>query len=161
MNRQEFFRALEEGFATLDIEERESLLADYEEHIQISMASGKTEEEALAHIGDPRHIVASYFEENRLDAALHGLDDENSRKRIQWKALFSTLWQIIILVLSALFILFSGIAIIVYIFNWISIGQVIVYQLFLCCVLIGIALLLSSLLASTWRQFITRKGASQ
>lgn len=59
--KKEFLEKLESGLSHLSDAERNDILYDYEEHFQIGMERGETEEEMIKKLGNPSTIVAQYL----------------------------------------------------------------------------------------------------
>ncbi|MDR7870607.1 MAG: DUF1700 domain-containing protein [Tissierellaceae bacterium] len=84
MNRHEFLRQLRHSLYGLSEEEINDIILDYEEHFQIGLSKGKSEEEISKELGNPRDIARNYIntsttqKEPRLDSNLNN----NSRKFI-------------------------------------------------------------------------------
>lgn len=57
MNKEQFLKLLNKGIKNLPEEEREDILRDFEEHFQIGLAEGKTEEEISRSLGSPKQIA--------------------------------------------------------------------------------------------------------
>ncbi|MCF6460909.1 HAAS signaling domain-containing protein [Clostridium sp. Cult3] len=60
MNRIEFMEQLRNGLKGISEEEIEDILYDYEEHFDIGLSKGKTEEEIAKELGNPRNISKTY-----------------------------------------------------------------------------------------------------
>ena len=58
MKREEFLKALEERLQVLNRQEREDIVSEYRQHIELRMESGLTEEEAIGDFGDLDELVA-------------------------------------------------------------------------------------------------------
>src|ERR1700759_257280 len=57
MNRMTFLRALHEGLAGLPERDIDEILADYNSHFEEGLASGRSEAEVAAALGDPRRLA--------------------------------------------------------------------------------------------------------
>ncbi|GAK40173.1 DUF1700 domain-containing protein [Paenibacillus urinalis] len=57
MNRRMFMTALERELRLLDEGERMELLSDYEQHFEMGLAEGKTEEDISRELGHPRELA--------------------------------------------------------------------------------------------------------
>lgn len=60
MNRKEYLDRLRISLQGLPIAEIEDILSDYEEHFDIGISKGKSEEEISKELGDPREVASSY-----------------------------------------------------------------------------------------------------
>ena len=60
MGKTEFMSRLAGALDFMSREERDDILYDYEEHFRIGFENGKTEEEIVASLGDPRFIAKQY-----------------------------------------------------------------------------------------------------
>ncbi len=60
MNRDEFIGILRNELSGIPKEEIEDILYDYEEHFEIGIHKGKTEEEIAKELGNPKNIAKSY-----------------------------------------------------------------------------------------------------
>ena len=58
MNKESFLKELQSGLAVLAESEQQDILAEYAQHIDMRMASGLTEEEAIRDFGDIRQLTA-------------------------------------------------------------------------------------------------------
>ena len=60
MNREQFIKTLRKELKGIPEDEIKDILYDYEEHFQIGLSRGKTEEEIAKELGNPRNIAKSY-----------------------------------------------------------------------------------------------------
>ena len=60
MNREEYLRILKSSLHNLPTSEIEDILSDYEEHFNIGISKGKSEEEISKELGSPRDIANNY-----------------------------------------------------------------------------------------------------
>lgn len=67
MTKKEFFRYLEKRLAVLDKKERADILAEFDQHINNKIASGCTEEQAIADFGDLEQFVEEILEAYKVD----------------------------------------------------------------------------------------------
>ncbi len=75
MKKDEFLAGLRRSLGVTREEEKNEILADYEEHFRMGMASGKTEEEIARALGNPKVIGKSFA----IDAMLEeGKTDRNA-----------------------------------------------------------------------------------
>jgi uncharacterized membrane protein len=57
MNQQEFIRELQDALVRLPQQERQEIIADYQEYFRDGLAAGRSEEEIAAALGDPRQLA--------------------------------------------------------------------------------------------------------
>ena len=57
MNKTAFLLMLERRLIMLNDEERNDLITEYTQHIDMKVASGLSEEEAIADFGDPEELI--------------------------------------------------------------------------------------------------------
>ncbi len=67
MTKKDFLNFLEQRLMVLNDSERADLLSEYEEHIEMKMASGLSEEEAIAGFGDPEELVKELLDAYHLN----------------------------------------------------------------------------------------------
>lgn len=67
MTKTEFLRFLEQRLMVLNDSERADLLNEYEEHIDMKIESGLSEEEAIAGFGDPEELVKELLDAYHLN----------------------------------------------------------------------------------------------
>jgi uncharacterized membrane protein len=60
MNKEEFMRTLDETLNSFTWQEKKEIMYDYEEHFRIGLESGKSEEDLISELGDPRGIADQY-----------------------------------------------------------------------------------------------------
>lgn len=60
MNRKEYLDRLRVCLQGLPLDELEDILSDYEEHFDIGISKGKSEEEISKELGDPREVANNY-----------------------------------------------------------------------------------------------------
>ena len=91
MNKKEFLEALRKALAVLDETEQRDIIDEYEQHIDMKVASGLTEEEAIADFGDFNEMTAELLEAYhvRADYAGIGRMRENGAEKAEdtgWQA---------------------------------------------------------------------------
>lgn len=86
MTKGEYIQTLRAVLKELPPEEIEDILYDYEEHFQIGLSKGKTEEEISKELGDPRNIAKMYKVSSKIDAA-----EQNPSTKNILKAIFSAM----------------------------------------------------------------------
>jgi len=62
MKRNEFLNSLQQQLADLPYDERQDILADFEEHFRVGANSGKSEEEIAEELGDPAELAKQYVD---------------------------------------------------------------------------------------------------
>ena len=67
MTKHEFLNLLEQRLIVLNDDERADLLNEYEQHIEMKMQSGLSEEEAIADFGDPEELIKELLEAYHLN----------------------------------------------------------------------------------------------
>jgi uncharacterized membrane protein len=60
MNKEQFMKTLDETLNSFTWQEKKEIMYDYEEHFRIGLENGKTEEELIEELGDPRSIADQY-----------------------------------------------------------------------------------------------------
>jgi uncharacterized membrane protein len=65
MNRVAFLRVLRDGLAGLPAHEIDDILADYTAYFDEAHATGRSEEEVAAALGDPRRLARGIARRNR------------------------------------------------------------------------------------------------
>ena len=73
MTKHEFLNLLEQRLIVLNDDERADLLNEYEQHIEMKMQSGLSEEEAIADFGDPEELIKELLEAYHLNTDYHYL----------------------------------------------------------------------------------------
>ncbi|MDP4142920.1 MAG: DUF1700 domain-containing protein [Bacillota bacterium] len=66
MNKKEFLRILETALSDFNVDERKEILYDYEEHFRLGKESGKSEDELIEELGDPKDIANQYRVEKEI-----------------------------------------------------------------------------------------------
>lgn len=82
MNRVEFMETLRDELRGFPENEIADILYDYEEHFEIGISKGKTEEEIAKELGNPRNIAKSYRVSSRINAAEANPSTKNLFKAI-------------------------------------------------------------------------------
>lgn len=67
MTKNEFLTLLEQRLMVLNDDERADLLSEYEQHIEMKIQSGLSEEEAIADFGDPEELIKELLEAYHLN----------------------------------------------------------------------------------------------
>jgi len=60
MNRKEFMNNLSSSLSSLSQDDRRSILSDFEEHFDVGLAAGRTEEDIAQALGDPAEIAKEF-----------------------------------------------------------------------------------------------------
>ncbi|AKN32012.1 hypothetical protein Ccar_14525 [Clostridium carboxidivorans P7] len=82
MNKEEFMKTLEQSLENMDSYEKKDILYDYEEHFRIGFEKGKTAEEIIKELGDPKTIGKSYRASAAVEDAMENPSTKNIRKAI-------------------------------------------------------------------------------
>lgn len=85
MNRDLFLNQLRHNLYGLSEEEINDIIQDYEEHFQIGLSKGKSEEEISMELGNPRDIAKNYINStatNHKDETIYPNTNKNGRKFI-------------------------------------------------------------------------------
>lgn len=69
MNKWEYLEKLDELLKELPEEDRDDILSDYEEHFQIGLENGRTEEELSRALGDPKTVAKQVKAEYMISKA--------------------------------------------------------------------------------------------
>jgi len=69
MNKEEFITILKKELHSLPPSEIEDILYDYEEHFQVGLSKGKSEEEIAKELGNPKIIAKSYIANYKINDA--------------------------------------------------------------------------------------------
>lgn len=78
MSKAEFLKNLENRLEILNRSEREDILSEYEQHIEMRMNSGLTEEEAIQDFGDMEELVKEIME-------AYNVNPDYGRKKKVWR----------------------------------------------------------------------------
>lgn len=66
MKKQEYLDKLELELRRLNVSKLQEVLADYNEHFQMGLSKGKTEEEIIDKLGEPATVAKAYQAENLI-----------------------------------------------------------------------------------------------
>lgn len=69
MNKTEFLTLLEQRLMVLNDDERADLLSEYEQHIEMKVVSGLSEEEVIADFGDPEELIKELLDAYHLNTS--------------------------------------------------------------------------------------------
>lgn len=61
MTKIEFLQQLYNLLGVLPAEERDDIIADFEEHFSVGTSEGKSEEQICSELGDPKSCAAQYL----------------------------------------------------------------------------------------------------
>ena len=103
MNKKEFLDVMEKRLSMLEAQEREDMLSEYAQHIELKMQSGMSEKEAIDDFGDIDSLIAEILEAYHIDPSYGGkakksaaegigkkpaasLTDQSSRFLISWSS---------------------------------------------------------------------------
>ncbi|MDF2884431.1 MAG: hypothetical protein K0R54_4998 [Clostridiaceae bacterium] len=78
MNKEKFMEILKSSLGDMPQDEINDILYDYNEHFEIGINKGKTEEEICKELGDPRNIGKSY----RASMAVERAEEHPSTKNL-------------------------------------------------------------------------------
>ena len=67
MNKTEFLTLLERRLIMLNNAERDDLISEYTQHIDMKVASGLSEEDAIADFGDPEELIKELLDVYHLN----------------------------------------------------------------------------------------------
>lgn len=81
-NQKEFLLQLGEQLIGLNEESKKEILYDYEEHFNVGLSKGQSEEEIINRLGDPKLIASQYKFEKAIKQAEHKLTVSNVLKAI-------------------------------------------------------------------------------
>lgn len=82
LNRREFIEILRSGLKGLPENEIMDILYDYEEHFEIGLSKGKTEEEIAKELGNPKIIAKSYKTNSKISEAENNPSPKNLLRAI-------------------------------------------------------------------------------
>ncbi|OEH92668.1 HAAS signaling domain-containing protein [Bacillus solimangrovi] len=86
MNKHEFFLNLEHLLAPIPEYDRKEIIYDYEEHFEVGMENGKSENELIAELGSPQMIARDLLSDYRIERA----EKDKSVKNLS-RAIFETI----------------------------------------------------------------------
>ncbi len=84
MTKTEFLALLEQRLIVLNDEERADLLSEYEQHIDMKVASGLSEAEAIADFGDPEELIKELLDAYHLNTDYQPSGKTSSTSRITY-----------------------------------------------------------------------------
>lgn len=80
MNKEQFLKELESRLKVLDQRERQDMLAEYSQHIDMKVESGMSEKEAIEDFGDIDSLVEELLEAYHIDPDFRVLETEEKSK---------------------------------------------------------------------------------
>lgn len=86
MNKREFLDVMENRLSVLEAQEREDMLSEYEQHIELKMKSGMSEQEAIDDFGDIDSLIAEILEAYHIDPSYKGVRKKGASEGIGKKA---------------------------------------------------------------------------
>ena len=86
MNKKEFLDVMEKRLSMLEAQEREDMLLEYAQHIELKMQSGMSEKEAIDDFGDIDSLIAEILEAYHIDPSYGGKAKKSAAEGIGKKA---------------------------------------------------------------------------
>lgn len=86
MNKKEFLDVMEKRLSMLEAQEREDMLSEYAQHIELKMQSGMSEKEAIDDFGDIDSLIAEILEAYHIDPSYGGKAKKSATEGIGKKA---------------------------------------------------------------------------
>lgn len=86
MNKKEFLDVMERRLSVLEAQEREDILSEYEQHIELKMKSGMGEREVIEDFGDVDSLIAEILEAYHIDPSYKGVQKKSAAEEIGKKA---------------------------------------------------------------------------
>ena len=86
MNKKEFLDVMEKRLSMLEAQEREDMLSEYAQHIELKMQSGMSEKEAIDDFGDIDSLIAEILEAYHIDPSYGGKAKKSAAEGIDKKA---------------------------------------------------------------------------
>ena len=86
MNKKEFLDVMEKRLSMLEAQEREDMLSEYAQHIELKMQSGMSEKEAIDDFGDIDSLIAEILETYHIDPSYGGKAKKSAAEGIGKKA---------------------------------------------------------------------------
>ncbi len=82
LNRREFIETLRNGLKELPENEIMDILYNYEEHFEIGLSKGKSEEEIAEELGEPKNIARAYIATSKISQAENNPSTKNLLRAI-------------------------------------------------------------------------------
>lgn len=86
-SKEKFLHQLQQGISVLEESEQQDILQEYAQHIQLNMAGGMSEEEAVQEFGDVHQLVSEILEAYHVDPSYGEKADSPSRLARLWRTL--------------------------------------------------------------------------
>ena len=86
MNKKEFLDVMEKRLSMLEAQEREDMLSEFAQHIELKMQSGMSEKEAIDDFGDIDSLIAEILEAYHIDPSYGGKAKKSAAEGIGKKA---------------------------------------------------------------------------
>ena len=86
MNKKEFLDVMEKRLSMREAQEREDMLSEYAQHIELKMQSGMSEKEAIDDFGDIDSLIAEILEAYHIDPSYGGKAKKSAAEGIGKKA---------------------------------------------------------------------------
>lgn len=86
MNKKEFLNVMEKRLSMLEAQEREDMLSEYAQHIELKMESGMSEQEAIDDFGDIDSLIAEILEAYHIDPSYKEQQKKGAAEGIGKKA---------------------------------------------------------------------------
>lgn len=80
MNKEQFLKELESRLKILDHAERQDMLSEYSQHIDMKVQSGMSEKEAIEDFGDVNHLVEEILEVYHIDPEYRMVEEQEKTK---------------------------------------------------------------------------------
>ena len=77
MNKDSFFKLLNDNLKDIESQDKKELMADFNEHFEMGIADGKSEEELCSSLGDPVQIAKQFKVECTLTKAQKNVTSSN------------------------------------------------------------------------------------
>ncbi|GIO27310.1 HAAS signaling domain-containing protein [Ornithinibacillus bavariensis] len=110
MNKGQFIEKLNDALKRLPSSEREDIINDFEEHFEIGLSEGKTEQEIAASLGSPQQIAKEMIVTYRLEQVEETASTGNIFRAV-WAVIGLGFFNLVIVLgpfIALLGILFSG-----------------------------------------------------
>lgn len=84
MNKKEYLAKLRMYLQGLPISEIEDIISDYEEHFNIGISKGKSEEEISMELGDPKEVALNYINSSDNNSKTSHENINNNKDKWKW-----------------------------------------------------------------------------
>lgn len=85
MTKTEFLQQLYNLLGVLPADERDDIIADFEEHFSVGASEGKSEEQICSELGDPKSCAAQYLRDEPKNADVSFGAGQNGNPRYETK----------------------------------------------------------------------------